>query len=369
MKLLQDISIHHPSLWGQLGVVGSQGLLTWQDCTVTPPYRIRGAQSSWWRKFGFGCYDKNGLLIDSLCYKRGGRYIYRPAEKLSSTWQKASKCKHIDTVLYGGFISDHFGHLVLDLNRAYQLCRAYRDSGLPIWFHYVPSPWPREIKRPPLSELAMNWFDELGLSARIKLIRKPIRANKLISCVSLFNDLAFASRDLGPACQAALKPKLRDQLAATKPQYRVAYFSRHKLGTGTTRYIGELELVQKLEDLRHVDVYCPEDLSFDQKLAIYKKYEYVAAFPQSCLALKLFTPPDQCAKQLLLIAGDKSLSSSWVNIDRATNAQDYYHTCTERYGYPIEVGHSTAMAEGSPFARSNSFDVESAYGSIKDLVK
>jgi hypothetical protein len=215
----------------------------------------------------------------------------------------------------------------------------------------------------------MNWFDELGLSARIKLIRKPIRANKLISCVSLFNDLAFASRDLGPACQAALKPKLRDQLAATKPQYRVAYFSRHKLGTGTTRYIGELKLVQKLEDLRHVDVYCPEDLSFDQKLAIYKKYEYVAAFPQSCLALKLFTPPDQCAKQLLLIAGDKSLSSSWVNIDRATNAQDYYHTCTERYGYPIEVGHSTAMAEGSPFARSNSFDVESAYGSIKDLVK
>lgn len=369
MKLLKDISIDHPSLWGQLGVVGSQGLLTWQDCIVVPPYRIRGAQSAWWRKFGFGCYDKNGSLIDSLCYKRGGRYIYRPTDKLSSTWQKASKCKNIDTVLYGGFISDHFGHLVLDLNRAYQLCRAYRDSGLPIWFHYVPSPWPREIKRPALSELAMKWFAELGLSERIKIIRKPLRAKKLISCVSLFNDLAFASRDLGPACQAALNPKLRDQLAATKPQHRVAYFSRHKLGAGTTRYIGEFELVQKLESLRHIDVYCPEDLNFEQKLAIYKKYEYVAAFPQSCLALKLFIPPNQCAKQLLLIAGDKSLSSSWVNIDRATNAQDYYHTCTETHICRSEDSGSNRMNVESPFARSNNFDVESAYRSIKELIR
>lgn len=275
--------------------------------------------------------------------------------------------KSLDTVLYGGFISDHFGHLILDLNRAYQLCRAYRDSSLPIWFHYVPSPWPRNLKRPPLSELASNWFGEMGLSARVKIIRKPIAAKRLISSVTLFNDLAFASSDLKPACQAALKPELQAQLYGIRQSKRVAYFSRHKLGAGTTRYLGEIELVRRLEKLKHVDVFCPEELTFKQKLTIYKTYKYVAAFPQSCLALKLFIPGDQVAKQLYLIAGEKSLSSSWVNIDRATNANDYYHTCTDIGNQPLRSPATTTRIDQDQFARQNNFNIESAFNAIKLL--
>lgn len=369
MNLIREISTSHPSLWGQIGVVGRQSLLTWHDCVLTPPQRFRGSQHIWWRKYGFGAYNKNGFLIDSLCYRRGGRYIYRPRVEFHGDNLADTAYRNLDAVLYGGFISDHFGHLILDLNRAYQLCRAYRDSNLPIWFHYVPSPWPRSLKRPPLSELAGNWFDEMGLSSRIKIIRKPIKAKRLISSVSLFNDLAFASSDLKPACQAALKPQLQDQLLGIRSSKRVAYFSRHKLGAGTTRYLGEIELVRRLETHRHVDVFCPEDLSFRQKLSIYKTYKYVAAFPQSCLALKLFVPGDQVANQLLLIAGEKSLSSSWVNIARATNANDYYHTCTDISNQALSNTVTAAGVDEEQFARQNHFNIDSAFHAIKLLAE
>jgi len=50
--------------------------------------------------------------------------------------------KNQDIALYGGTIFEHFGHLLLDLSRTYQLLRLFRRSKETIWFHY-----PEKTKR------------------------------------------------------------------------------------------------------------------------------------------------------------------------------------------------------------------------------
>ncbi|MEB3319762.1 MAG: glycosyltransferase 61 family protein, partial [Cyanobium sp.] len=262
--------------------------------------------------------------------------------------------------LYGGTLYAAFGHLILDSGRAYQLLREHRSSDLPIWFHdATPHRHPGSILK---LGLVQAWLKQLGLRKRARLIRRPMRARELISCGALYTDRGFASRQLRPACAAALKPRVRSRLETIgPPQRRLVYLSRHKLTVGSTLYPQEAELVERLAGLKHVDVVCPEDLSFEEKLALYRRYEVIAGFPQACMGLKLFVPGEQLAQQVMLVAGARSLSSTWVNIDRAVGWGDAYVDCDP--GVP----HIVADDPSQPFQRTNPFDPHTVLQAIRSL--
>jgi hypothetical protein len=74
-------------------------------------------------------------------------------------------------------------------------------------------------------------------------------------------------------------------------------------------------------------VICPEELGFEDKIALYHRYEFVAGFPQSCMNMKLHSPVEDAARQVMLIVGPGSLSSSWVNIENPTHFGDQVVDC------------------------------------------
>jgi hypothetical protein len=358
---LATISPDHPCLWGELAVREGSGLQHWRDATLLPPRR-RAGQTLWWRRHSFGVFDAAGNHVRELSDMRGKRHCCHPAARLEDNPFKRERLRRHEVVLYGGTLYDQFGHLIFDSGRAYQLLREHRNSDLPIWFHdATPHRNPRSTLK---LALVQDWLKQLGLRKRAKLIRRPIQARHLISCGALYNDRGFASRDLGAACASALKPRLRERLETIhRPQRRLAYLSRHRLSQGSTHYAQEAELVAQLAALPHVDVICPEDLNFEEKLALYRRYELIAGFPQACMGLKMFVPGTSLAQQVMFIAGPRSLSSTWVNIDRATGAGDAYLDCD-----PGER-HTIADDRSSPFLRSNRFELSTVLQAIRNLTR
>ena len=359
MQSLASIPNDHPSLWGELEVRDAQPLQQWQQATLLPPRR-RSGQTLWWRRHGFGVFDSAGNHVRELSDMRGKRHCCHPAARLELNPYKQERIREHELVLYGGTLYDHIGHLILDSARAYQLLREYRDNDLPIWFHdATPHLHPRSTLK---LALVQEWFKQLGLRNRVKLIRRPLKAGRLISSSALYCDRGFASKDLRPACKAALKPRLQDRLETiSRPQRRLAYLSRHKLSTGSTHYSQEAELVAQLDQLPHVDVICPEELDFEQKLSLYRHYEIIAGFPQASMSLKMFVPGEQRAQQVMLIAGARSLSSTWVNIDRATGGGDAYVDCNQDVQDFI-IDDATAT-----FQRSNNFKLETVLQTLQEL--
>ncbi len=359
LQPLAGIPSDHPCLWGDFAVRASQPLQSWRDATLLPPRRRKG-QTLWWRRHSFGAFDASGQHLKELSDMRGKRHCCHPAPRLEDNPHRANRLREHDLVLYGGTLYDHIGHLILDSGRAYQLLRDYRDSDLPIWFHDAT---PHRHGQPTLQlALVQDWFKQLGLRRRAKLIRRPMRARQLVSGPALCCDRAFASRDLRSACVAALKPRLRERLERSgQPQRRLAYLSRHKLSHGSTHFAQEADLVAQLSQLAHVDVICPEELNFEQKLSLYRRYEIIAGFPQASMGLKMFAPGERLARQVMFIAGPRSLSSTWVNVDRATAGGDAYVDCAPD-GSP-----TLADDPSAPFQRSNHFNVATVLEAIHSL--
>jgi hypothetical protein len=361
IQRLDAIPADHPCLWGELAVREGSGeaLQSWHDATVLPATRRRG-QTLWWRRHSFGVFDAAGRHVRILSDMRGERHCCHPRPRLADNPLNRAQLQQHDVMLYGGTLYAAFGHLILDSGRVYQLLREYRRSDLPIWFHdATPHRHPGSVLK---LGLVQAWLKQLGLRKRARLIRRPLQARELISCGALYTDRGFASQALHPACAAALKPRLRRRLeAAGTPRRRLAYLSRHRLAGGSTLYPGEAELVERLAALRHVDVICPEELSFEEKLSLYRRYDVIAGFPQACMGLKLFVPGDRLARQVMLIAGARSLASTWVNIDRAVGWGDAYVDCDP--GIP----RTAADDPSQPFQRTNPFDPDLAFQAICDL--
>ena len=149
----------------------------------------------------------------------------------------------------------------------------------------------------------------------------------------LSRDRCYVTADFPQVAQRALKPKLRRTLLGLRPERApIAYLSRHRLSSGTTCFEGEQEVVEALTKLSNVDVICPEDLGFEQKLGLYRRYRVVTGFVQAAMLLKYFVPtrhPGDLAKQYLFTAGRHSLNSNWVNLERAYGFGDQLLDCSD----------------------------------------
>jgi hypothetical protein len=203
------------------------------------------------------------------------------------------------------------------------------------------------------------------LGDRFRLIRRPMRTRCLISCPQIYRDLRFISRDYPAAARVALHPKLRRNLKQVKKEgHRIAYLSRHKLTEGTSRFTQESELVAKLKAIPEVDIFCPEELGFEEKLSIWLSHSYVVGFPQGCLMLKPFVADaghNNVAKQIFLVAGPQSLPSNWLSIEKACDFGDFYLDCDG-----IEDAF-TKDEKAEKFTRSNSINVTKIARAIQEL--
>lgn len=361
MKRLADTPLDHPALWGEVGVAPASSVVIENHATLLPHLKKRGA-SHWWLGHQHGGYNERGEHIEALNDLRGQRQIFQPPASLEEVEYDSAKVINKELVIYGGTIFDHFGHLLLDLTRLYQMARIYRGCKSPIWVH-VHSTYPgRGISSP----LAHQWLSLLGLEGRVKVIRKPIRATSLVSSSVLYRDRGFVSEDFYAATSTALAAEQQKKLnTIDHAKGKIAYLSRHKLTAGTTKFIQEGELVQKLQEHPEIDIICAEELNFEQKLALYRRYSIIAGFPQACMNLKAFVPQKEgmnLAKQVMLIAGPQSLSSNWINIDLACKFNDYYVDCPA-----IDAADNQQDEEG--FQRGNQFDVNTAYQAMIELIK
>ncbi|MBE9154089.1 glycosyltransferase 61 family protein [Cyanobium sp. NS01] len=363
LNLIGTVTKRHPSWWGRASVGQPSQMIVESDALVLDISRHQHYSKRWWLNMSHGVVNKDGALIEALNDKRGARHFNYPQEdrlrEISQGRGIGAQPMDKELVLYGGTLFDHFGHLLLDLTRTYQLLRLFRDLDAPIWFHYHRLRKGKTLANEPL---LTQWLECLGIRERARLVRRPIRAKTLVSSSVLYRDRCFVTSDFHHACLAALCPQLREKLIHTKHKQKIAYLSRHKLSAGTTKFPGEADVVDRIGRLRQVDVICPEELSFEQKLAVYREYEWVIGFPQACMNLKVFVPQTEGhppARQVMFLAGAKTLSTNWVNIDAACKFEDFYVDC-----HP-DISMRLNADEG--FQRSNNFNINTVVQSIEKL--
>lgn len=344
------------------------------------PTRSTGIKGPrWWEGRKQGALNHLREPIEALTDKRGTRMIYPlPVNQGDHTTLSPSKIERAST-LYGGTLFSHFGHLLLDLTRTYQLLRLFRRSKDPIWFHY-PEQSSKSLKTaqngsqtPIDNPLVDEWLRCLGIRKRVRLIRKTMESEMLVSSSVLYRDREFVTADFPAAARSALAPKLQRRLLKIEAlPGRIAYFSRHKLQQGTTCFEGEEEVVAALAKLANVDVICPEELSIREKLKLFRRYRLITGFPQAALHLKYFVPyrqPRELADLFLFTAGPRSLNSNWVNLDRVYGFGDQVLDCTPSPG--VSAGRTSldaANAEEDPqFQRRNPFDVGLVVNTLREL--
>ncbi|MFU8884522.1 MAG: glycosyltransferase 61 family protein [Cyanobacteriota bacterium] len=370
LRPLAEIPSDHPSLFGESRLVDSEPLVIAEHATVLPRITINGSDD-WALRFSQGVFDANGDHLEALNDQRAHRRLFYPASRLeNAAGYKPEGAKKLKFMLYGGTLYEHFGDMLVDTCRAYQLLRLYRHSKEPIWFHYAV---PRHVKSLRLSFIE-QWLNCLGLAKRFRLIRRPMMPRQLVSCPQIYRDLRFISRDYPAAARAALHPSLRRSLAGVERQgHRIAYLSRHRLNQGTSKFVGEEQLVEQLRSIPAVDIICPEELSFEDKLALWRSHAYIVGFPQGCLMLKPFVPqhnPAQLARQVFLLAGPSSLPSTWLNVEKACAFGDLYLDC---HGDSDLQDPNPAMSKGGPgdseqpFTRANPIDVATIVDAIRAL--
>ena len=363
LQSLAQIPGTHPSLFGESEVIAPEPLVIEEDATVIPRrFNVRDSKD-WAIRFSQGIFDANGNHIEALSDRRGDRRLFFPSPRLEdAVGYDPSKAKRLKFMLYGGTLYEHFGDMLVDTCRAYQLLRLFRHSKEPIWFHYAAPRSARTFRTATIEE----WLRCLGLGDRFKLIRRTMRPKRLVSCPQIYRDLKFISSDYAPAARAALHPKLRRQLAAIKPEgRRIAYLSRHKLNQGTSRFIQEGELVEHLRQISNVDIICPEELTFEEKLALWRSHAYIVGFPQGCLMLKPFVPsagPDDIARMVFLVAGPKCLPSTWLNVEKVCQFGDVYLDCHGQ----LDTTEASAV-DSSGFTRANPIDVPRIVAAMQEL--
>lgn len=333
----------------------------------------------WWETRKQGGLDQYGQSIDALTDRRGSRLIYPLPQATEIETTRNRRGKNQDIALYGGTIFEHFGHLLLDLSRTYQLLRLFRRSKETIWFHY-----PEKIKRGSGEEkgvqeagldhpLVDEWLRCLGIRKRVRLIRRTLESSMLVSSSVLYRDREFVTADFPAAARAALAPRLRKRLLEIeRVPGRIAYFSRHKLQQGTTCFEGEQEVVEALSQLPNVDVICAEELSIREKLKLFRRYPVITGFPQAALHLKYFVPyhqPGELASLFLFTAGPRSLNSNWVNLDRVFGFGDRLLDCTPSPGAgtsPVTADPTSDSADTN-FQRRNPFAVGQVIDTMRAL--
>jgi hypothetical protein len=75
----------------------------------------------------------------------------------------------------------------------------------------------------------------------------------------------------------------------------------------------------------------------------------------------MFVPGEQLAQQVMFIAGTRSLSSTWVNIDRATDGGVGYFDCG------LNESQTVADDPSAAFQRSNQFNAATVLHAVQTL--
>ena len=361
LNTLQEIPKSHISFFGESFTRNNSPIIIEEGATILPRFTTP-LEKDWSLRFSQGVFNANGDHIEALSDQRGDRKLFFPPSRLEDAkGYEPEKIKRLKFMLYGGTLYEHFGDMLVDTCRAYQLLRLYRYCKEPIWFHYAAPRSAREFRTPSIEA----WLNCLGLANRFRLIRRPMQARRLVSCPQIYRDLKWISSDYAPAARASLHPKLSRQLERIERNgKRIAYLSRHKLNNGTSKFIQEAQLVEQLRSIPEVDIICPEELSFEEKLSLWRSHAYIVGFPQGCLMLKPFVPqqqPDQIARQIFLLAGPKCLPSNWLSIDKVCNFNDLYLDC---HG-PDENTPNIEIED--QFTRANSIDINVIVGALAEL--
>jgi hypothetical protein len=365
---LASLAADHPCLWGERQLASDASWVLEPSGTLMPTRRTGKGGVRWWDARKQGGLTGAGQPIEALTDVRGARQIYPLAADPGTVATSPARIKR-QVLLYGGSLFDHFGHMIVDLSRTYQLLRLFRNSSEPIWFHYPGQIYSSEqntnngtanaIANPLIEE----WLRCLGIRKRARLIRKKTQGAMLVSSSVLYRDRAFVTADFPRAARAALAPKLRRRLLGVEPlPGRLAYLSRHRLQGGTTCFEGEQEVVDALARLPNVDVICAEELSIRAKLKLFRRYRLITGFPQAAMLLKYFVPhrsPADLAKLALFTAGPRSLNSNWVNFERAFGFGDEVLDCTPAGTDQNQEASADppAPGQGEVFQRHNSFQV------------
>jgi len=372
---LAEVQQGHPCLWGAIESRPPVPLVTARHARLLPTRPSgAGGEGLWWQARSQGVLDQHHQQIEACTDLRGVRQIYPLLPEQfqpppTAAGGEAAEKKERELVLYGGSIFDHFGHLVLDLTRLYQLLPLFRRSKACFWLHYPALQRHDAITHP----LVLEWLECLGIRDRVRLVQRAIHCNHLITAEVLYRDRGFVREDFPEAARRALNPRLQERLLARQRRDgRIAYLSRHRLGQGTTRFEGEEVVVEALQACANIDVIQPETLSIEAKLALYREYAMVTGFAQACMNMKYFIPYIQhgeLAPQLMFVAGPQSLSSNWVNLDRAAGFGDRVLDCSPSDGSPeADQPQPAGDNDGSTsFQRSTRFDVELVVETLRAL--
>jgi hypothetical protein len=133
LRSLLEIPANHRSLFGESEVIAPEPLIIEEGATVIPRHFNIRESKDWAIRFSQGVFNANGDHIGSLSDMQGNRKLFCPAPRLEdAVGYEPANVKGHKIMLYGGTLYEHFGDMLVETCRAYQLLRLFRHSKEPI---------------------------------------------------------------------------------------------------------------------------------------------------------------------------------------------------------------------------------------------
>lgn len=273
---------------------------------------------------GWGLYTADGQLIPEAAYRRGENLTLVGQSERIDPDRWAVEDAPFDTMIYGGPVLPHYGHLLLTtLARCWAI-----DGSTPVLFHSVPA----------VQDHGAGYILDLlrlaGLENRSVSFDRPTRIRRVIVPEpALFEQhsiwthyaipMAAIGRSIGPVAT---------------PVPKKIYLSKSRLHSGVTGLEGEAFVDLKMKQAGFAVIH-PESLGLAEQVNLFRKAELVVGAAGSAFHTLALVPHTSARRVILTL--ESFLNSNFLLLDRVCGGEASYFSIKDHLT-PSESEHFSA---------------------------
>ncbi|CAO4143896.1 glycosyltransferase family 61 protein [Methylorubrum aminovorans] len=260
----------------------------------------------------WGLYTGDGHLIPEAAYRRGeALHLVGQSERIDIDGGAIGDAP-FDTMIYGGPLLAHYGHLLLTtLARCWAI-----DGAMPVLFHALPAVQDHEAGH------VLELFRYAGLENRSVSFDRPTRIKRVVVPEpALYEQHSIWTHYATPmaAIGRAIAP-----VAAPVP--KKVYLSKSRLHSGVTGVEGEAFVDLKMRQAGFAVVH-PESLGLAEQVNLFRKAELIVGTAGSAFHT-LALVPHTAARRVVLTLSD-FVNSNFLLLDRACGGEAAYVSITD----------------------------------------
>lgn len=255
----------------------------------------------------WGLYTADGHLIPEAAYRRGDDlHLVGQSERIDIDGRAIDDAP-FDTMIYGGPLLAHYGHLLLTtLARSWAI-----DGSVPVLFHSVPSV--QEHRAGHVLELLRY----AGLENRSVSFDRPTRIKRVVVPEPALYEQHSIWTHYAPPMSAIG----RTIAPVAAPVPKKVYLSKSRLHSGVTGVEGEAFVDLKMRQAGFAVVH-PESLRLAEQVNIFRKAELIVGMAGSAFHT-LALVPHTAARRVILTLSD-FVNSNFLLLDRVCGGEAAY---------------------------------------------